>query len=50
MYSTDNPVEIVFVLEDGMKCNGEFQVRSRMILKKSTLLSWIDIIEQKVME
>lgn len=39
--------DIVFALEDGVKKNGEFQVRSRMILKKSTLLRWIDIIERK---
>ena len=40
--------EIVLVLEDGVKKNGEFQVRSRMILKKSTLISWIDILECKI--
>ena len=36
----------VYVMEDGVKRNGKFQVRSRMILKKSTLISWIDILEK----
>ena len=36
---------IVFVLEDGMKKGNQFQIRSRMVLKKSTLIEWIDIIE-----
>ena len=39
------PNDIMFVLEDGVKRNGEFHVRSRMIIKKSTLLKWIDIIQ-----
>lgn len=47
MYAIDNSEDIVFALEDGIKRNGEFQVRSRMILKKSTLLKWIDILEKK---
>ena len=42
--------EIVFALEDGIKRSGKFQVRSRMILKKSTLLKWIEIIERKNLE
>ena len=37
--------DVVFVLEDGIEKSGRFQVRSRMIIKKSTLLKWIDIIE-----
>ena len=37
--------DIVFVLEDGVKKGDKFQVRSRMVLKKSTLLKWISIIE-----
>jgi hypothetical protein len=37
--------DVIFVLEDGIKKNGEFVVRSRMILKKSTLIKWIDILE-----
>ena len=37
--------EVVFVLEDGVKKNGEFQVRSRMVLKKSTLLKWMEILQ-----
>ena len=47
MYPLGDETDIVFALEDGIKRNGEFQVRSRMILKKSTLLKWIDIIEKK---
>ena len=39
--------DAVFVMEDGVKRNGKFQVRSRMILKKSTLIKWIDILEKK---
>ncbi|MBR6108689.1 MAG: hypothetical protein IKQ36_03040 [Clostridia bacterium] len=38
--------DIVFALEDGVKRNGYYYVRARMILKKSTLLKWIDIIER----
>lgn len=37
----------VFVMEDGIKHNGKFQVRSRMILKKTTLIKWLDILEKK---
>jgi hypothetical protein len=37
--------DIIFVLEDGIKSGDRFQVRSRMVLKKSTLLKWIDILE-----
>ena len=38
--------EIIFALEDGIRKNGKFSVRSRMILKKSTLLKWIDILQR----
>ena len=47
MYPASDGKDIVFVMEDGIKANGEFQVRGRMILKKSTLLKWIDIIEKE---
>ena len=43
MYERNN--EIIFALEDGIKKQNKFHVRSRMILKKSTLLKWIDIVE-----
>ena len=45
MYDYENGKDIVFVLEDGVKKNGEFQVRSRMILKKSTLIKWMQILK-----
>lgn len=45
MYSLSNNADTMFVLEDGVKKGSEFQVRSRMILKQSTLLNWIKIIE-----
>ena len=48
MYPIKDEEDIMFVMEDGIKKNGDFYVRSRMILRKSTLLSWIDIIERKV--
>lgn len=38
--------DIIFVLEDGVPGSGNYIVNSRMILKKSTLLKWIDIIKQ----
>ena len=38
--------DIVFVLEDGVKKGDKFQVRSRMVLRKRTLLKWIEIIEK----
>lgn len=40
-----NDGDIMFALEDGVKRNGQFEVRSRMILKKSTLKTWMDIIK-----
>lgn len=43
MYDCDND-DVMFVLEDGVPKSTYFQVRSRMIIKKSTLLKWIDII------
>lgn len=45
MYDYENGNNIMFVLEDGVKKNGEFQVRSRMILKKSTLIQWMYILK-----
>ena len=47
MYPIEDGKDIMFALEDGIKRNAEFQVRSRMLLKKTTLLKWIDIIEKK---
>ena len=43
----DNPDEIYFVMEDGVKKGDKFFVRARMVLKRKTLLDWIDIIEHK---
>lgn len=37
--------ESVFVFEDGVQSKGKFEVRSRMILKKSTLSLWINLIK-----
>lgn len=45
MYDYENGKDIVFALEDGIKKNGEFQVRSRMILRKSTLIKWMNILK-----
>ena len=45
MYDYKDGKDIVFALEDGIKKNGEFQIRSRMILKKSTLLQWMNILK-----
>lgn len=45
MYDFKNGEDIIFVLEDGVKKNGEFQVRARMVLKKSTLLNWMKILK-----
>ncbi len=45
MYDYGDGKDITFVLEDGVKKNGEFQVRSRMILNKSTLLKWMYILK-----
>lgn len=46
----DNPDEIYFVMEDGVKKGDKFFVRARMVLKRKTLLDWIDIIEHKAKE
>ena len=48
MYEKNN--EIIFAFEDGVRTKSGFEVRSRMILKKSTLLKWIDIIEKGTMD
>ena len=45
MYDYEKGKDVVFVLEDGLKKGDKFQVRSRMILKKSTLKQWMDIIK-----
>jgi hypothetical protein len=45
MYDCENGKDIVFALEDGIKKKGEFYVRSRMILKKSTLIKWMLILK-----
>lgn len=50
MYEINNSSDIMFALEDGVYRKGEFLVRSRMILKKSTLLKWIDVLECKTDE
>ena len=50
MYEVENSEDIVFVLEDGVKRNNIYYVRARMILKKSTLIKWIDILECKTKE
>lgn len=45
MYGCDDNRDIMFVLEDGVKKQNKFQVRSRMILRKSTLKRWMEIIK-----
>lgn len=47
---TNSSNEVVFAMEDGIKQRDKFEVRSRMILKKSTLIKWIDILERNDME
>lgn len=47
MIYENNNKETVYVIEDGIKKNGKLQVRARMILKKSTLLQWIEIITRR---
>ena len=44
--------ECIFILEDGSveKKSGQFKVSARMILRKRTLLNWIDIIENEEKE
>ena len=37
--------ECTFILEDGVPLNEKYKLSARMILRKSTLLKWIDIIE-----
>ena len=38
---------ITYVMEDGVRTKNKFEVRARMILKKQTLINWIDILERK---
>lgn len=47
MYEIKGKQDIFFALEDGVKKGDKFQVRSRMLLKKSTLIRWINILEKK---
>ncbi len=41
----DDNGECVFILEDVVKYKDRLKVSARMIIRKSTLLKWIDIIE-----
>lgn len=45
MYGCDDSRDVMFVLEDGVKKQNIFQVRSRMVLRKSTLKKWMEIIK-----
>ena len=47
MYPDNDSDDIIFVLEDGIKKKGDFQVRSRMVLKRTTLKKWMDIIKNR---
>ena len=47
MYPIKDSEDITFVMEDGVPQNDKFQVRARMVLKKSTLLKWIDILKRE---
>lgn len=38
--------DLIYVMEDGVKHDNEFQVRSRMILKESTLIEWMNILKK----
>ena len=40
-----NGEDEIFIMEDGISKRGNFQVRARMILKKSTLLSWMQTLQ-----
>ena len=37
--------EDFFIFENGMGYNNKFEVKSRMVLKKETLIGWIDFVE-----
>lgn len=40
----DDAEDVWYVMENGSKKGSEFQVKARMVLRRSTLLRWIDII------
>lgn len=44
MFEEQGTEDIVFVMENGSDSGADFQVKARMVLRKSTLLKWIDII------
>ena len=44
MFEEQGTEDIVFVMENGIDSGADFQVKARMVLRKSTLLKWIDII------
>ncbi len=44
MFEDTGSDDILFVMENGSEYGAEFQVKARMVLRKSTLLRWIEII------
>lgn len=45
VYECEDGSDLIFVLEDGKKSKEQFEVRARMVLKKSTLMKWMEIIQ-----
>lgn len=44
MFEDQGTADVIFVMENGIDSGADFQVKARMVLRKSTLLKWIDII------
>lgn len=44
LFEDTNADDVLFVMENGNEIGAEFQVKARMILRRSTLLKWIEII------
>lgn len=44
IYDCDNGTDTIFVMEDGVIRKTQFEVRARMVLKKSTLIKWMETI------
>lgn len=44
MFEDNGGEDIVFVMENGVDVGADFHVKARMVLRKGTLLKWIDVI------
>ena len=46
LFEEDTSKDVVIIMENGVNKGKGFQVKARMVLRKSTLIKWMDIIKQ----